>query len=333
MKRTFIFSFFITSCVCLFSTSNQTIWNLNRLDNIGGFAVTKTGSPSLIYTTDGDTAIEFNPSITTDPSTGTGDRIQVAGNPLAGYTSFTIEMIVKPYTASSAITPRIFHICHPDSASNATRTMTLEMRYSSTNLWYGDFFIKSVNSSGLTNTSNTYSTDKWMHMAMTYSNGTLKGYINGILQGSQTGTYTGLPTAAQISLGGRMQGKYYFKGAIKKLIFTPQALDSSSFTYDGTSAGIKSVKATIDTYALNQNYPNPVSKQTTITYTIPRSEYVRLDLYNLMGEKVKTMVDATVDAGIHEVYFEKDNLPVGVYFYTMTTSSGYKQTKKMQIIY
>mgnify|MGYP001458407951 CR=1 FL=1 len=330
MKKLYVFTvmLFLVN-INSYSVDNQIIWTVDNLTSIGGYTVTKTGSPT-VKTVGSYTAVEFNPTITSDPSSGTGDRIQVKGNPLQGAQSFTIEMIFMPYTSATGLQPRVFHICHPDSASNATRTMTLETRYPTTTTWYGDFFIKSVNSSGFMNTASTYATDQWMHIAMVYDKSTssMKGYINGQEQISTTGYYSGLPSVAEVSLGGRMQGRYYFKGAIRKLVFTPQALSTSQFTYDGTT-GIKQVS--YEGYALEQNYPNPVVTNSTIQYTLPKTEQLSLAVYNAMGVKVATLVDETMGEGSHQVSFERGHLPAGIYFYTLTTVSGYRETKKMTI--
>jgi len=337
MKHFFVTLLFIISCTFLFSESSQIVWNINNLTKIGGYSIDVKGSPSIIKTSDGDSAVEFN--ALTDTST---ERIKIQVNPLVNDTDFTVEVIFSPYNNYYAFKkshqPYIFDICNPDSVISPKHQLNCGFYYE--NAGYGWNTLSDVIGDTyfvLAESNHTFTTNSWYHMAVTYSKSTskLNYYVNGNLIYSHTGSHIGLfNSLQQVSIGSLMYPGNYFKGAIKKIIFTHKAITESDFTYDIASytTDIKFSK-TINDYALNQNYPNPVSKQTTITYTVPRSEYVRLDLYNLMGERVKTMVDGTVDAGTHEVYFEKDNLPVGVYFYTMSTSSGYKQTKKMQIIY
>jgi hypothetical protein len=160
------------------------------LNTIGGFHVDFTGNPAIISTPDGD-AVEFNPAIENDPAAGTGDRLQIMGNPLGTDTEFTIEMIFKPYSSTASLQPRVLHICQPDSASSGARTMTMETR--SSDVWYGDFFIKSVNGSGIIDATKTHHADQWMHMAMTYKSGVIKGYVNGSLDATYAATGSFLP--------------------------------------------------------------------------------------------------------------------------------------------
>ncbi len=94
------------------------------------------------------------------------------------------------------------------------------------------------------------------------------------------------------------------------------------------------------TFALYQNYPNPFSKgggnpTTTIDYTIPslteRSSNVRLDIYDLLGRKVATLINEQEAPGNHSVEFNAQsvgNLPSGVYYYTLRVGN-YSETKKM----
>jgi len=329
MKHTLLLSLLISACLSTFAIDNQVIWDVNNLTSIGGYNVTHTGSPTVISTPDGD-ALEFNPLITTDPASGTGDRIQVQGNPIFGATEFTIELIFKPDTSATGLQPRVLHISRPDSASNATRTLTLETRFPTTTTWYGDTFIKSVNGSGATDPSKTHLVGQWVNMAMTYKDGVMKGYVNGVLQTTTNGTYTGLSSAAEVSLGGRMQGKYYLKGAIRKVMFTPQALDSIDFTYTGiTSTAVKNVKYG---YGISQNYPNPLITSSIITLSLPKTEVVQLDLYDTVGVKVQSLLNGKVDGGKKDITFNATNLASGIYFYTIRTESGFQETHKMIVV-
>ncbi len=325
MKHTTFTFFFLLLSFSAFSFDNQVVWNIDNLASIGGYTVAKTGNPT-VKTIDGKQAIEFNPSITSDPSSGTGDRIQVQGNPLGTTaTSFTIEMIFKPYTTNTSLQPRVFHICDKNNTSNAPM-MTLETRYSGTgSSWYGDFFVREINTSGYMNPSQTYDADKWMHMAMTYdlSTNTMKGYINGELQNfTATGTYSGLNANTEVSLGARMQGKYYFKGAIAKVIFTDSALTPNEFTYDGIVTDTKNIFKDKEGYSF-------VVNNSVILYSIPQAENIQIDIYNITAQKVKTLVNNKIDVGNYEISTEKENLPAGIYLYVMQTSGGFRASQKV----
>ena len=315
----------ITTTTCLSAEVDKVVWNIDNLRSIGGYEVTIYGNPKII-TTDQGNALEFNSNAVIAPQTNAGDRIQVKGNPIStGNSEFTIEMIFKPYATATDFAPRIIHICHPDSMSGP-RVMTMEIR--STSTWTTDFYIKSVTGSGIMGTAK-YPTDQWMHLAMTYKNKVLTGYVNGLLDVSKTGNiYTGLPATAEVSLGGRMNNINYFKGLIRKLIFSTIALEPSQFTYDGVTA-IKN--EAYENSQLEQNYPNPVIDKSVISYRLSQTEQVRIEVYNILGRKVNLLLNDVMCEGKHEVTFEKGNLPAGIYFYTITTASGYFKTLKMNV--
>ena len=83
--------------------------------------------------------------------------------------------------------------------------------------------------------------------------------------------------------------------------------------------------------ALHQNYPNPFNPSTQITYEIEKSTFVELSLYNLLGQKVKTIESGFRTAGLHKVRFEAENLPSGTYLYKLTTE-GFTENKKLMLI-
>jgi len=85
------------------------------------------------------------------------------------------------------------------------------------------------------------------------------------------------------------------------------------------------------TFALGQNYPNPFNPSTNIKYSIPQSGFVKLSVYNLIGEEVSLLVNEEVDAGFYEVTFDASNLPSGTYFYRLQTGNTV-QTKKMVLM-
>ncbi|AEN74336.1 hypothetical protein Rhom172_2443 [Rhodothermus marinus SG0.5JP17-172] len=75
-------------------------------------------------------------------------------------------------------------------------------------------------------------------------------------------------------------------------------------------------------YVLEQNYPNPFHKATTIRYTLPQPGKVRLVVYDLLGREVARLVDREMPAGTHAVRFEPQGLSSGLYFYRLETPEG-----------
>jgi hypothetical protein len=86
-----------------------------------------------------------------------------------------------------------------------------------------------------------------------------------------------------------------------------------------------------DEFALNQNYPNPFNPTSTIRFGLPEASEVRLDVFNILGQRVSTLVNGKMQAGWHTVQFEASSLSTGVYIYRIQTG-GFIQTKKMMLI-
>lgn len=84
-------------------------------------------------------------------------------------------------------------------------------------------------------------------------------------------------------------------------------------------------------FYLAQNYPNPFNPSTTIRFSLPESGDIKLEVFNLLGEKVKTLVNEFYNAGNYEIEFDAENLPSGVYFYTIA-AGNFRQTRKMLLL-
>ena len=84
-------------------------------------------------------------------------------------------------------------------------------------------------------------------------------------------------------------------------------------------------------YSLNQNYPNPFNPNTTIRYSIKDAGLVKIEIFDILGRKVATIVNEEKPMGEYEVNFNSNNLSSGIYFYRLTTGS-FTQIRKMQLI-
>jgi len=84
-------------------------------------------------------------------------------------------------------------------------------------------------------------------------------------------------------------------------------------------------------FSLDQNYPNPFNPSTTIQFRIPRSEYVTLRVYNILGQEVIRLSDQKLNAGIHQVRFDGGGLAAGIYTYQLV-AGDFREVKKMILL-
>jgi photosystem II stability/assembly factor-like uncharacterized protein len=84
-------------------------------------------------------------------------------------------------------------------------------------------------------------------------------------------------------------------------------------------------------FMLQQNYPNPFNPNTKISYSIPEDCFVKLTVYNLLGEEVSLLVNEQQKSGGYEINFDAEKLSGGVYLYTLT-ASDYTSSKKMILL-
>jgi hypothetical protein len=80
-----------------------------------------------------------------------------------------------------------------------------------------------------------------------------------------------------------------------------------------------------------QNYPNPFNPSTIIRFALPKQTQVKLEIYNVLGERVIELVNTELIAGTHEVIFNGSNLASGIYFYQLQAGQ-FLETKKMILL-
>ncbi|MDH7604749.1 MAG: T9SS type A sorting domain-containing protein, partial [Melioribacter sp.] len=84
-------------------------------------------------------------------------------------------------------------------------------------------------------------------------------------------------------------------------------------------------------FQLYQNYPNPFNPNTTISFTLPKSGYVNLIVYNSLGQEIAKLIDGYKDAGTYFINWNAENLPSGVYIYKLE-SNNFTAVKKMTLM-
>jgi hypothetical protein len=84
-------------------------------------------------------------------------------------------------------------------------------------------------------------------------------------------------------------------------------------------------------HVVYQNYPNPFNPSTRIRFGLPKMERVRIEIYNIIGQRITTVIDETRMAGYHVVEFDGGILPSGIYFYRIQ-ADDFTRIKKMVLI-
>ncbi len=86
-----------------------------------------------------------------------------------------------------------------------------------------------------------------------------------------------------------------------------------------------------ETFLLKQNYPNPCNPSTTIEFTLSKSEFTTLKVYNLLGKKVSTLISKKLNQGNYTYTFDGKNLASGIYYYQLV-AGDFREVKKMVLL-
>jgi hypothetical protein len=84
-------------------------------------------------------------------------------------------------------------------------------------------------------------------------------------------------------------------------------------------------------FVLFQNYPNPFNPSTKIEYSILQNEFIKIKIFDVLGNEIVTLVSEEKSAGRHVVEFSAPELPSGIYYYSLE-ATGYSETKKMLLL-
>jgi len=117
--------------------------------------------------------------------------------------------------------------------------------------------------------------------------------------------------------------------------FNPRGSDREFRIVIGTPEYIQKVRGEFSSipahFSLSQNYPNPFNPITKIKYALPQDSYVRLEIFNILGEKVATLVNGRQKAGYKSVSWDGGRFSSGIYFYRLNCGD-YTQTRRMILL-
>ena len=195
----------------------QELWTFDRLDRIGGHAVTVIGNPRVIDTPRGK-AVEFD---------GVDDGLYVGVHPLAGAQTFTWEAIFRPDGGN--VEQRWFHLEeNPATGLDSNNRMLFEIRVVDSK-WCLDAFIKTGEvSKALMDRTHLHSLGAWHHVAAVYDGKQFRSYVDGV-QDLAAEIDLKPQGPGRSSVGMRMQKVFFFKGAVRQARFTRRALAPSEF--------------------------------------------------------------------------------------------------------
>ena len=98
-------------------------------------------------------------------------------------------------------------------------------------------------------------------------------------------------------------------------IFLTDRNSLSILHFDPQTGTIEEISEIPDQFSLSQNHPNPFNTSTTIRYDLPLAGDIRLEIYDILGRKVETLVNGWQPAGAHSIVWEAEDVSSGVYFY------------------
>lgn len=112
--------------------------------------------------------------------------------------------------------------------------------------------------------------------------------------------------------------------------YSGKAPDLGAKEYGNTS-GIANKINSVSEYRLEHNYPNPFNPVTTIGYSIPKASYVELNVYDMLGREVTSLIRKEQAAGEYKVQFDGSSLPSGIYIYSIQ-AGHFRDSKKLVLL-
>ncbi len=185
------------------------VWTLDNLARIGGHAVTVIGTPRVVSTPVGK-AVEFN---------GATDGLMLDVNPIEGLARFTVEALFEP-SPDGPEEQRFLHV----SETGSERRLMMETRILPNHSWCLDTYLR-MEAPGLTllDRAKAHPASRWHAASLTFDGRTMTSYVDGVRELSGEVAFEPLK-AGRVSIGVRQNLVSWFKGRIRLVRVTPEAL-------------------------------------------------------------------------------------------------------------
>ncbi len=184
-------------------------------------------------------------------------------------------------------------------------------------------------------------TETYYNLTVLYSGFDFEIYVNGELDAFSSWSGQILPTSIDLMIAQRLpnDNNYNFKGVLDDIRIYNYALSVAEIQYiyyEQVSVQDQFTDQIPSEFQLEQNFPNPFNSKTTIRYQIKEAGHVYIEIYDVLGQKVKTLIDQHQPAGYYTIGWDGTNeqgqvLASGIYIMELKSGS-FKQSRKLAIV-
>lgn len=123
--------------------------------------------------------------------------------------------------------------------------------------------------------------------------------------------------------------KYYWR--VKAMNYGGSGPYSEVFNFRTLLLGLETSESEAHLFRLHQNHPNPFNSMTKIRFEIPKDEFVKLIVYDMLGREVLILLNKNLKSGSYSVTLDATNYATGPYFYRLA-AGNYLETRKMLVV-
>jgi hypothetical protein len=156
--------------------------------------------------------------------------------------------------------------------------------------------------------------------------------VNGEMVASATDGTGSVSNELDLHLGNNSKLDASLYGALDEVKLFNYALSEAEVKEIYGATDIEITNETVpNEFVLSQNYPNPFNPTTQIDFSCPKRSKVKLEIFDITGRRITTLIDGVIDTGSHSINFDGSNFTSGIYVYKLTASNVIL-TRKMLLI-